>query len=201
MWGSMGKVKRRKCWRWEVVWGQGGVAVWQRGTVRWFLVSRVWCRVFYFVLCRETILPERPLKRLDVSDVIGFFEALDVDGTVCVRDSATAKHSPVASNCVHFCVHLKFRYLCHLRSEELEIDEFVMGCMHLRGEAKTVDMVTLMRENKRMMKKIGDGLRRSEELILDLTTSLRQDAGVEGVCIRVFRQSGGIRFRSRRGGG
>jgi len=77
---------------------------------------------------------------LDVSDVIGFFEALDVDG-----------------------------------SEELEIDEFVMGCMHLRGEAKTVDMVTLMRENKRMMKKIGDGLRRSEELILDLTTSLRQE--------------------------
>merc|ERR1712136_376141 len=72
---------------------------------------------------------------LDVSDAMGFFEALDVDGS----------------------------------------DEFVMGCMHLKGEAKTVDMVTLMRENKKLMKRIGSGLQRSEELMLDLKNLFRQD--------------------------
>jgi len=38
-------------------------------------------------------------------------------------------------------------------SEELEIEEFVMGCMHFKGLAKTVDMATLIRENKRIMKR------------------------------------------------
>lgn len=38
-------------------------------------------------------------------------------------------------------------------NEELEVEEFVMGCMHIKGVANTVDMQMLMRENKRQMKK------------------------------------------------
>merc|ERR1712032_1305850 len=33
----------------------------------------------------------------------------------------------------------------------LEIDEFVIGCMSLKGHAKTIGMETLLYENKRMM--------------------------------------------------
>merc|ERR1712226_461394 len=45
-----------------------------------------------------------------------------------------------------------FKLLDVDNSGELEIDEFVMGCMNLRG-GKTVSMETLLNENKRMMKK------------------------------------------------
>lgn len=38
-------------------------------------------------------------------------------------------------------------------SGELEIDEFVMGCMNLKGHGKTVSMETFLNENKKMMKK------------------------------------------------
>merc|ERR1712136_184039 len=40
-------------------------------------------------------------------------------------------------------------------SHELEIDEFVMGCLNLRGNVRNVDMNTLLRENKRLMQRIG----------------------------------------------
>jgi len=40
-------------------------------------------------------------------------------------------------------------------SRQLDIEEFVQGCMQLRGQAKTVDMVTLMRENERIMRSIS----------------------------------------------
>merc|ERR1712014_15414 len=36
---------------------------------------------------------------------------------------------------------------------ELEIDEFVIGCMQLKGGARAVNMEALMRENRRLMKR------------------------------------------------
>jgi len=38
-------------------------------------------------------------------------------------------------------------------SKELEIDEFVVGCMHLAGDARAISVDILMSENKRMMKR------------------------------------------------
>merc|ERR1712045_461456 len=38
-------------------------------------------------------------------------------------------------------------------SNELEIEEFVVGCMRLKGKAKAVDMESLMIENKGGMRK------------------------------------------------
>lgn len=38
-------------------------------------------------------------------------------------------------------------------SKELEIDEFVVGCMHLAGDARAISVDILMAENKRMMKR------------------------------------------------
>jgi len=70
---------------------------------------------------------------LDVTDTVGLFEALDMDG-----------------------------------SDGLDIKEFVKGCMQLRGQAKTVDMVTLMRENKRLMKKVTTSMSRNEAHLIDV---------------------------------
>lgn len=46
-----------------------------------------------------------------------------------------------------------FKILDVDESKSLEIEEFVVGCMRLRGSVNTVDFETLARENKRMMKK------------------------------------------------
>merc|ERR1712187_197894 len=40
----------------------------------------------------------------------------------------------------------------------LEIEEFVMGCMQLKGGAKAVDMESLMRQQKRSMAKLRQGV-------------------------------------------
>lgn len=39
-------------------------------------------------------------------------------------------------------------------SRKLDIHEFVMGCMSLLGAAKTIDLATVMKENKRMLRRI-----------------------------------------------
>ena len=43
-------------------------------------------------------------------------------------------------------------------SNSLEVDEFVVGCLKIRGMAKAVDLQTLMYENKRMIKYMRQGL-------------------------------------------
>lgn len=46
-----------------------------------------------------------------------------------------------------------FRLLDLDESGHVDIDEFVVGCMRLKGQAKSIDVATLMYENKRMMSK------------------------------------------------
>lgn len=81
---------------------------------------------------------------LDYSDLLAFFEALDVGG-----------HS------------------------QLTREEFVMGCMNLRGSAKTLDIATLMRENKRIMERLENHSTRLEAhlnaLELRFSPSLRRN--------------------------
>jgi len=45
-------------------------------------------------------------------------------------------------------------------SGEIDADEFVMGCLRLRGPAKSVDLVTLMYDNKRMLGKLHEDVLR-----------------------------------------
>mmetsp|Transcript_485 Transcript_485/g.775 ORF Transcript_485/g.775 Transcript_485/m.775 type:complete len:146 (-) Transcript_485:77-514(-) len=49
-----------------------------------------------------------------------------------------------------------FRLLDMDHSGAISIDEFVFGCMRLKGNAKSVDLVTLMYENKRMAERWGE---------------------------------------------
>merc|ERR1712136_402814 len=58
-------------------------------------------------------------------------------------------------------------------SHELEIDEFVMGCLNLRGNVRNVDMNTLLRENKRLMQRIGKTAKRTETQLQEILRRLR----------------------------
>merc|ERR1712087_677028 len=44
-----------------------------------------------------------------------------------------------------------FRLLDTQEAQEVSIDEFVVGCFRLKGQAKGLDLATLMYENKKMM--------------------------------------------------
>jgi len=46
---------------------------------------------------------------------------------------------------------------------EVKIEDFVMGCMKVRGQAKSSDMATLLRESKRMGKKTTTAMRKMDK--------------------------------------
>jgi len=48
-----------------------------------------------------------------------------------------------------------FQLLDQDESGEVGIDEFIMGCMRLKGTAKSIDLATMLYENKRMTKKFN----------------------------------------------
>ena len=51
---------------------------------------------------------------------------------------------------------------------QLGVEEFVVGCIQLRGQAKTVDLVTHMRENKKIMQRITASAKNTEAQLKDL---------------------------------
>merc|ERR1712136_381023 len=53
-------------------------------------------------------------------------------------------------------------------SGKVSFEEFVMGCLQLRGQAKTVDLVTHMRENKKIMQRITWSAKNTEAQLKDL---------------------------------
>merc|ERR1712136_589798 len=63
-------------------------------------------------------------------------------------------------------------------SHELEIDEFVMGCLNLRGNVRNVDMNTLLRENKRLMQRIGKIAKNTDDQLQDIMERLPPEGSV-----------------------
>lgn len=68
-------------------------------------------------------------------------------------------------------------------SRVLEREEFVMGCMKLRGGAKTLDIATVLREIKSVMEKLVDCSTRLEKQISGAERRLRtnEQAAIERV--------------------
>merc|ERR1719382_246796 len=58
-------------------------------------------------------------------------------------------------------------------SGEVDIEEFCCGCLRLKGGAKTVDLVTLMYETKRLAKQIGNLFKKSNAKLERLFDSLQ----------------------------
>lgn len=70
-------------------------------------------------------------------------------------------------------------------SQDVVLEEFVMGCMNLRGGAKTLDMATVMRENKRISTKLA---KHSKRLEAQLTSLELQMTTVERLGLEKVRQ-------------
>ena len=70
-------------------------------------------------------------------------------------------------------------------SNDVALEEFVMGCMKLRGGAKTLDMATVLRENKRISDKLA---RHSTRLETQLTSLELQMTTIERIGIEKVRQ-------------
>eukprot|EP00450_Noctiluca_scintillans_P037104 CAMPEP_0194553016 /NCGR_PEP_ID=MMETSP0253-20130528/97018_1 /TAXON_ID=2966 /ORGANISM="Noctiluca scintillans" /LENGTH=401 /DNA_ID=CAMNT_0039400491 /DNA_START=8 /DNA_END=1214 /DNA_ORIENTATION=- len=73
-------------------------------------------------------------------------------------------------------------------TRDLDISEFVMGCMALRGGARAVDLATFMNENRIMIKRLRTGttdvqdrldrIERALSVLPDSSTSLRHEMSV-----------------------
>lgn len=57
-----------------------------------------------------------------------------------------------------------FRLLDSDKSGTVEAEEFVMGCLRLKGEAKAIDLATLMYENRHWHHRLSSRLHRLEEM-------------------------------------
>jgi len=70
------------------------------------------------------------------------------------------------------------------RSDTLEIEEFVMGCMRLTGAMKTMDLVLLVRDNKQLLVECVNRLSSTQahlltvvEKVQDVSNSVRNNTG------------------------
>mmetsp|Transcript_18689 Transcript_18689/g.39738 ORF Transcript_18689/g.39738 Transcript_18689/m.39738 type:complete len:149 (-) Transcript_18689:40-486(-) len=61
----------------------------------------------------------------------------------------------------------------------VNMDEFAMGCLQLRGSAKSVDIATLMFENKKLMRSFGQHMDTLEETCSQILVALVQTAGID----------------------
>ena len=116
-------------------------------------------------------------KKAQIADELrAIFSRLDSDdsGKVSFDEFENFMASPDA--CAHFAVFgldvqdtvSFFDALDVDEDRQLGVEEFVMGCLQLRGQAKTVDLVTHMRENKKIMQRITWSAKNTEAQLKDL---------------------------------
>jgi len=59
--------------------------------------------------------------------------------------------------------HVLFELLDRDGNDEVSLDEFLAGCMRLKGQAKSLDVNMLLYENRRLFKKLTDFIRMASE--------------------------------------
>jgi len=62
-------------------------------------------------------------------------------------------------------------------SGEVDVNEFIMGCMRLKGAAKSIDMATMLYDNKRMAMRWNHFFEKNEQQLDDIKATLRAIAG------------------------
>jgi len=65
-----------------------------------------------------------------------------------------------------------FQLLDVNESGEVGIDEFIMGCMRLKGAAKSIDMATMMYENKKTAMKFNHHFSQTNKLLMEIMTMM-----------------------------
>merc|ERR1712032_1133276 len=109
-----------------------------------------------------------------VSELLTLFRAGDMDDDHYIsRDEFTKlmTEESVLDTLANLGVHPTeaqglFTLLDNDASGYIQMDEFIDGCVRVTGEAKAVDIVTLMYENKKTIMKL-EQLRKMLEVIVD----------------------------------
>jgi len=122
---------------------------------------------------------ERSNKVMD--ELKRLFRTFDSDGSCAITKDEFEKHMVDESVKSAFAVldlevadaMAFFEVLDTDGTQELDIDEFVMGCMYLKGVAKMVNVATLMRENKLMMSASMKTAHRLEERVMQLEDAVQ----------------------------
>jgi hypothetical protein len=92
-----------------------------------------------------------------------------------LKDAKVRAHLASVGLAVHEALGL-FKLLDVDHSGQIAIEEFVVGCMRLKGGAKSIDLATLMYENKRMVERFAsfDGFTRENfALLFDIQAELK----------------------------
>eukprot|EP00746_Dinoflagellata_sp_MGD_P067347 gnl/MRDRNA2_/MRDRNA2_27797_c0_seq2.p1 gnl/MRDRNA2_/MRDRNA2_27797_c0~~gnl/MRDRNA2_/MRDRNA2_27797_c0_seq2.p1 ORF type:complete len:614 (+),score=110.13 gnl/MRDRNA2_/MRDRNA2_27797_c0_seq2:82-1923(+) len=76
--------------------------------------------------------------------------------------------------------HALFRLLDLDDSNTVSISEFIMGCARLKGEAKSIDLATLMYENKRMMVKWAKFMHFMQDQLADIRAEMHRIGSSRG---------------------
>lgn len=122
-----------------------------------------------------------------LNDMKGIFEEVDEDGTGRITWEKFRQYLQNDDVQAYFATQQLdttdarelFNLLDVNKNEEVGIEEFIMGCKRLRGQAKSSDMASLLRENKRAGAKSQRQLRKVEAQVRALRQGLQVIAGVD----------------------
>merc|ERR1719221_138818 len=70
--------------------------------------------------------------------------------------------------------HLVFELLDVDNSDEVTVDEFLEGCMRLKGHARSVDVNLLILQQKKFMRRMEKHARRSNKYVQGIIEGLQQ---------------------------
>jgi len=71
-----------------------------------------------------------------------------------------------------------FKILDEDESSFIELDEFISGCLRLKGHAKVIDIEKLQYDNRHMRKKLMEFFKQTQDILILITTALKiKDVG------------------------
>lgn len=112
------------------------------------------------------------------------FENADADGTGSISWSKFKEYMQHEQVQAYFATqeldtseaHELFRLLAAGDSNTVDIEEFVMGCMRLKGQAKSADVAILLRATKLSHRKLRAFMRRAEVHLRLISSGMTADA-------------------------
>jgi len=128
-------------------------------------------------LVTQSILAQ---KKMYVKQIAAIFAEIDVDGSGTITIHEFRKHLQDESVQAIFDslgldasdVWTLFKLLDIDNDTVIELDEFVAGCLRLKGNAKGLDMAKLCYEHKSMAKRLGNFMKRTDTLLARLASGV-----------------------------
>merc|ERR1711879_324548 len=105
---------------------------------------------------------EARMKATNLQKIVDLFQEIDADdsGSVSIEEFMDALQDEYVMGCFALLniAATEAEQLFHLLDPEgegeVDIEEFVTGCLRLKGEAKSMDIAILQYENRRLMHKL-----------------------------------------------